>query len=197
MSRLRLRLHLNLGLVCALLVLVPGLIGAELVTQGYERRLTEDVRTNATAGLDSLTGLFDVERTRTLNNAEVAGERLGPLVAAEMSSDDLVKAAADVRSTALRSTSLLAGIGGGGHTLASDPASNLPFGPQGDVKTAPQGRLSVRWQERGILVLEATSPLRDGGPMPGAAVAAGNLDDGVFDTPPPLTGPAIAILAEP
>src|SRR5258708_36866868 len=127
MPRLRLRLHLNLGLVCALLVLVPALIGAELVTQGYERRLTEDMRASATAGLDSLTGLFDLERTRTLNNAEVAGERLGPLVAADMSADDLVKAAADVRSTALRSTSLLAVIHGGGPTLARGPASNLPF----------------------------------------------------------------------
>src|SRR3984893_10363183 len=114
----------KLGLICALLVLVPALIGAELVTRDYERRVTEDLRTNATGGLDSLTGLFDLERVRTLNKAEVAGERLGPLVAADISGDDLVRAANDIRGAALRSTSLLAVIDGGGHTLASDPASN-------------------------------------------------------------------------
>ncbi len=177
-----------------MLVLVPALVGAELVTQGYERRLTEDVCTSATAGLDSLTGLFDLERTRTLNNAEVAGERLGPLVAADMPADDLVKAAADVRSTALRTTSLLAVIDGGGHTLASDPASNLLFGTQSDVKTALQGRLSVGWQERGILVLEAASPLRDGGPTPGAVVVATNIDDGFLNTSLRLTGLEMAIV---
>ncbi len=194
MPRLRLRLNQNLGLICALLALVPALIGAEIVTQGYERRVTEDVHTSATAGLDSLSGLFDLERTRSLDNAEVAGERLGPLVAADMSADDLVKAAADVRTSALRSTSLLAVIDGGGHTLASDPASNLPFGTQGDVKTALQGRMSVGWQERGILVLEAVSPLRDGGPMPGAAVVAVNVDDGFLNTALRLTGLDMAIV---
>ncbi len=194
MPRLRLRLNQNLGLICALLAVVPALIGAEIVTQGYERRVTEDVRTSATAGLDSLNGLFDLERTRSLNNAEVAGERLGPLVAADMSADDLVKAAADVRTSALRSTSLLAVIDGGGHTLASDPASNLPFGTQADVKTALQGRISVGWQERGILVLEAVSPLRDGGPMPGAAVVAVNVDDGFLNTALRLTGLDMAIV---
>src|SRR4030088_3486598 len=116
MPSLRLRLNLNLGLVCAALVLVPTLVGAEIVTRGYERRMTEDVRTSATTGLESLAGLFDAERIRTLDNAEVAGERLGPLVAADFPGDDLVKAAADVRSNALRSTSLLAVIDGGGHT---------------------------------------------------------------------------------
>jgi len=45
----------KLGLICALLVLVPALIRAELVTQGYERRATEDVRASATAGFDSFT----------------------------------------------------------------------------------------------------------------------------------------------
>jgi len=194
MPPLRLRLNQNLGLICALLALVPALIGAEIVTQGYERRVTEDVRTSATAGLDSLNGLFDLERTRSLNNAEVAGERLGPLVAVDMSADDLVKAAADVRTSALRSTSLLAVIDGGGHTLASDPASNLPFGTQGDVKTALQGRMSVGWQERGILVLEAVSPLRDGGPMPGAVVVAVNVDDGFLNTALRLTGLDMAIV---
>jgi signal transduction histidine kinase len=111
-----------------------------------------------------------------------------------MAADDLVKAAADVRSTALRSTSLLAVIDGGGHTLASDPASNLPFGTQGDVKAGLQGRMSVGWQERGMLVLEAASPLRDGGPMPGAAVVAVNIDDGFLNTALRLTGLEMAIV---
>jgi signal transduction histidine kinase len=188
MPRFRMRLNLNLGLVCALLVLIPALIGAELVTRGYERRVTEDVQVRASAGLDSLSGLFDQERTRTLNNAEVAGERLGPLVAADMAGDDLLKATADVRSSALRSTSLLAVVDGSGRTLASDPASNLPFGSQGDVKTALQGRLSVGWQERGVLAIEATSPLRFGGPMPGAAVVATNIDDSFLNAGLRLTG---------
>jgi signal transduction histidine kinase len=188
MPRFRMRLNLNLGLVCALLVLIPALIGAELVTRGYERRVTEDVQVRAAAGLDSLSGLFDQERTRTLNNAEVAGERLGPLVAADMAGDDLLKATADVRSSALRSTSLLAVVDGSGRTLASDPASNLPFGNQGDVKTALQGRLSVGWQERGVLAIEATSPLRFGGPMPGAAVVATNIDDSFLNAGLRLTG---------
>src|SRR5205823_4471448 len=87
-----------------------------------------------------------------------------------------------------RSTSLLAVIDGGGHTLASDPASNLPFGTQGDVKTALQGRMAIGWQERGVLALEAASPLRAGGPMPGAAVVATNIDDGFLNTALRLTG---------
>jgi signal transduction histidine kinase len=181
-------LKLNFGIACGLLVLVPALLGAELVVRGYERRITDDVQARATVGLDSLAGLFDLERTRTLNNAEVAGERLGPLVANGMTGDELLKATADVRSTALRNTSLLAVIDGGGHTLASDPASNLPFGSQGDVKTALQGRMAIGWQERGVLALEAASPLRVGGPMPGAAVVATNIDDGFLNTGMRLTG---------
>jgi signal transduction histidine kinase len=181
-------LALNFGLACGLLVLIPALLGAELVVRGYERRATDDVQARATVGLDSLVGLFDLERTRTLNNAEVAGERLGPLVANGTTGDDLLKATADVRSTALRNTSLLAVIDGGGHTLASDPASNLPFGSQGDVKTALQGRMAIGWQERGVLALEAVSPLRVGGPMPGAAVVATNIDDGFLNTGLRLTG---------
>lgn len=184
----------KLGLVCALLVLVPALIGAELVTRDYESRVTEDVRTSAIAGLDSLSGLFDSERVRALNNAEVSGERLGPLVAADFSGDDLVKAAADVRSSALRSTSLLAVVDGSGHTLASDPASNLPFGTLSDVKTALQGRMTVGWQERGVLAIEATSPLRDGGPMPGAAIVVVNVDDGFLNTALKLTGLEMGIV---
>jgi signal transduction histidine kinase len=182
------------GLVCALLVLVPALIGAELITRGYEHRVIDDVHTTAIGGLDSLSGLFDLERVRTLNNAEVAGERLGPLVAADLTGDDLVKVVADVRGNALRSTSLFALVDGSGRTLASDPASNLPFGTQADVKTALQGRMIVGWQERGVLALEATSPLRDGGPMPGAAVVAVNVDDGFLNTAQRLTGLEMAIV---
>jgi signal transduction histidine kinase len=189
-----LRARLNLGLVCALLVLVPALVGAELVVRTYERRAIDDVRSRTNTGLDSLTGLFDQERTRTLNNAEVAAERLGPLVKAETPADDLVKAAADTRGTYLRNTSLVALVDGGGHTLASDPASNLPFGTQGDVKTSLQGKLAAGWQERGVLALEATAPLRVDGPQPGAAVVAVNVDDGFLNAGSKLTGLEMAIV---
>ncbi len=54
--------------------------------------------------------------------------------------------------------------------------------------------MSVGWQERGILVLEAASPLRDGGPMPGAAVVAVNIDDGFLNTALRLTGLEMAIV---
>ena len=188
MPRPRLRLRLNLGLICALLVLLPAVLGAELVVRAYERRSVDDVRSRANTGLDSLTGLFDQERIRTLDNAEVAAERLGPAVAAETPADDLVKAAADTRANFLRTTSLVALVDGGGHTLASDPASNLPFGTQGDVKTALQGKLSAGWQERGFLAIEATAPLRDGRPEPGAVVVAVNVDDGFLSTGLKLTG---------
>ncbi|MDQ6673033.1 MAG: PAS domain-containing sensor histidine kinase [Chloroflexota bacterium] len=190
----RLRLRLNLGLVCALLVLLPALVAAELVVRAYERRAVEDVRSRSNAGLDALSGLFDQERTRTLNNAEVAAERLGPLVKAEAPADDLVKAAADTRSTYLRTTSLVALVDAGGHTLASDPASNLPFGTQGDVKTALQGKLAAGWQERGVLALEATAPLRVDGPQPGAALVAVNIDDGFLNTGSKLTGLEMGIV---
>jgi signal transduction histidine kinase len=179
---------ISVGLICAVLVLVPALIGAELIVRDYERRTIEDVRGRTTTGLDSLSGLFDVERMRTLNNAEVAAERLGPLVASELGPDDLLKAVNDIRANALRNTSLVALVDGNGHMLASDPASNLPFGTQGDVKTALQGRMSAGWQERGILVLEATSPLRNSGPMPGAVVVGENIDDGFMNTAARLTG---------
>jgi signal transduction histidine kinase len=182
------RLRLNLGLICALLVLLPAVLAAELIVRAYERRAIDDVRVRTSAGLDSLSGLFDQERTRTLDNAEVAAERLGPLVAADTPVDDLVKAAADTRANFLRSTSLVALVDGGGHTLASDPASNLPFGSQGDVKTALQGKLSAGWQERGFLAIEATAPLRVGGPEPGAVVVAVNADDGFLSTGLKLTG---------
>ena len=182
------RLRLNLGLICAVLVLLPAVLAAELVVRAYQRRAIDDVRLRTNAGLDSLQGLFDQERLRTLNNAEVAAERLGLPVKADTGADDLVKAAADTRANFLRNTSLVAIVDGGGHTLASDPASNLLFGTQGDVKTALQGKLAAGWQERGVLVLEATAPLRDGGPQPGAVVVAVNVDDGFLNTGLKLTG---------
>jgi signal transduction histidine kinase len=188
------RVGLNLGVLSALLVLIPALIAAELIVRDYERRVTEDVRGRALAGLDSLVGMFDIERLRTLNNAEVAGERLGPLVAADMPPDDLLKAVNDVRANALRNTSLMAIVDGNGHTLASDPASNLPFGTQGDVKTALQGRMTAGWQERGVLAIEATSPLRDNGPTPGAAIVAENVDDAFLINAQRLTGLEMGVL---
>jgi hypothetical protein len=159
--------RLNLGIICAVLVLVPALIGAELVVRDYEHRAIEDLRSRTANGLDSLSATFDIERVRTLNNAEVAGERIGPLVADDMPPDDLLKPVNDVRTNALRSTTLLAIVDGNGHTLESDPASNLPFGTQGDVKGALQGRMSVGWQERGTLAIEAVSALRSAGMLPG------------------------------
>jgi signal transduction histidine kinase len=182
------RLRLNLGLICAVLVLLPAVLAAELVVRAYQRRAIDDVHLRTNAGRDSLQGLFDQERLRTLNNAEVAAERLGPPVKVDTGADDLVKAAADTRANFLRNTSLVAIVDGGGHTLASDPASNLLFGTQGDVKTALQGKLAAGWQERGVLVLEATAPLRDGGPQPGAVVVAVNVDDGFLNTGLKLTG---------
>ncbi|MGI9148289.1 MAG: ATP-binding protein [Chloroflexota bacterium] len=188
------RLRLNLGLICALLVLIPAVLAAELIAQAYEWRAVDDVRARTTVGLDSLAGLFDQERTRTINNAEVAAERLGPLVTAGTGADDLVKAAAETRSTYLRNTSLVAVVDPAGHALASDPASNLPFGTQSDVKTALQGKLAGGWQERGLLVLEATAPLRVDGPQPGAAVVAVNVDDGFLNTASKLTGLEMGIV---
>jgi signal transduction histidine kinase len=185
MPGVRLRLREHLGLICALLVLLPAVLAAELAVRAYERRLIDDVHTRANVGLDSLSGLFDQERIRTLDNAEVAAERLGPLVAADTPADDLVKAAADTRANFLRSTSLVALVDGGGKTLASDPASNLPFGTQADVKTALQGKLSAGWQERGFLAIEATAPLRA---EPGAVVVAVNVDDGFLSGGLKLTG---------
>jgi signal transduction histidine kinase len=46
----------------------------------------------------------------------------------------------------------------------------------------------VGWQERGVLAIEAASPLRAAGPMPGAAVVASNIDDGFLNTVLRLTG---------
>ena len=185
--------HLGLGLACGLLVLVPALLGAELTTRLYEQRLLQDVRGRTLGGLDALSAQVDQERTRTLNNAEVAAERLGPLVQTS-TPDALLTAVADTRSNALRSTSLVAVIDAAGRTLASDPASNLQFGNQGDVKTALQGKLAAGWQERTPLALEATAPLRADGPLPGAVVVAENVDDGFLNTGLRLTGLDMALV---
>ena len=184
----------GLGIVCALLVLIPAALGAELAVREYERRVVDDVQTRTGAGLDSLSTLFDAERMRTINNAEVAGERLGPLVAADIAPDDLLQAVNDVRANALRATSLVAVVDGSGRTLASDPASNMPFGTQGDVKSALQGKIAAGWQERNSLVLEAASPLRNNGPMSGAVVVATNIDDGFLITAQRLTGLEMALV---
>lgn len=185
--------RLGLGVACGLLVLVPALLGAELATRAYAQRVSDDVQARALLGLDAFTAHLDQERTRTLNNAETAADRLGPRVQTS-SPDALLAAAADTRANALRSTSLLAVVDASGHTLASDPASNVQFGNQADVKTALQGKLSVGWQERTPLALEAAAPLRDGGPLPGAVVVAENVDDGFLTTGLRLTGLDMALV---
>ncbi|HEY2596478.1 MAG TPA: histidine kinase dimerization/phospho-acceptor domain-containing protein, partial [Chloroflexota bacterium] len=181
----------GVGALCALCVLVPALVGAELIVRGYQARLVEDVRTRTTGGLDNASALFDQERLRTLNNAELAASQLAAPVAQGDSPDDLLKAAADTRTNALRSTSLVALIDNEGHTLASDPASNIAFGTQGDVKIALQGKLTAGWQERTPLALEASAPLPDGG---GAVAVAENVDDGLLNTGARLTSMEMALV---
>src|SRR6266536_3817264 len=79
------------GLVACLLVLLPGLLAAELIVRSYEARLTSDARARAMAGLDAAAALVETERTRAMNNAELTGSRLGPAVARGDNSDALVK----------------------------------------------------------------------------------------------------------
>src|SRR5205085_10360956 len=111
--------RLLVGLIAGLLVLVPGLLAAELIVWGYQARMSGDAQVRAMTGLDGAAALFDAERTRTLNNADLAGSRLGLLASQGASPDDLVKSAADLR-TSLRTT-LVAFVDGNGRTLASDP----------------------------------------------------------------------------
>jgi signal transduction histidine kinase len=181
--------------LCAVCVLVPALLGAELLVRGYERDLVHDLQTRATMGLDNAAALVDQERLRTLNNAELAASRLAPLIPQD-SPDDLLKATADARANVLRSTSLLAIVDASGRTLASDPASNLQFGNQGDVKSALQGKLAAGWQDRTPLALESTAPLpgADGQPPPGAVVVAENVDDTFLNAASRLTGLDIALV---
>lgn len=191
--RSRVGLRLGLGLACAGLVLAPATATAELVVRAYERRAEDDARDRLLAGLDSAAGLIDQERIRTVGNAQVAGERLGPL-AGEGGGEALVQGVADTRG-ALR-TSLVAVIDGAGHTLASDPASNLPFGNFGDVKVAFQGKLPVGLVDRnpGVAV-EAAAPLRRGGEaVPGAVLVAQALDDGFWNAALKISGLDMALV---
>jgi len=175
--------------LCAVCVLIPALIGAELITRVYEQRLVHDVQSRATTGLDNTAGLFDQERLRTLNNAELAASHLAQAISSD-SPDDLLKATNDTRVNQLRNTSLLAVVDATGKTLASDPASNLQFGNQGDVKTALQGKLGAGWQERTPLALESTAPIPGpaGQPPGGAVVVAENVDDTLLNAGARLTG---------
>jgi signal transduction histidine kinase len=182
------------GLIACVLVLLPGLLTAELIARGYEARLTEDARGRAMSGLDAATGLVDAERTRTLNNADLAASRLGLLVGQGTSPDALVNGAADLRA-GLRTT-LVTLLDSGGRTLASDPASNLPFGNSWEAKQALQGKSVVVLAERtpGFAV-QAAAPLRVNGEIvPGAAIVAQNLDDGFLNTGLRLTGLDVALI---
>jgi signal transduction histidine kinase len=185
----------GLGVLCAVCVLVPALIGAELVARAFQQQLVGDVQTRATTGLDNASALFDQERLRTLNNAELAASHLATS-AAQDSPDDLLKAVADTRANVLRSTSLLALVDAGGRTLASDPASNLQFGNQGDVKAALQGKLAAGWQERTPLALESTAPLpgADGQSPAGAVVVAETVDDTLLNAGARLTSLEFALV---
>ena len=180
----------GLGVLCALCVIVPALVGAELIVRSYQQQLVHDVQTRAMAGLDNASGLFDQERLRTLNNAELAASRLAT-VAATSSADDMLKATNDTRVNVLRSTSLLALVDASGRTLASDPASNLQFGNQSDVKSALQGKVAAGWQERTPPALESVAPLPGGG---GAALVAENVDDGLLNTGARVTGLEMALV---
>src|SRR5689334_23021222 len=53
--------RLLVGLLAGLLVLLPGLIAAELIVRGFEARLTADAEGRAMVGLDGATALVDVE----------------------------------------------------------------------------------------------------------------------------------------
>ncbi|MFN8634078.1 MAG: PAS domain-containing sensor histidine kinase [Chloroflexota bacterium] len=182
------------GLVACLLVLAPGIIAAELLVWGYEARLTEDAHVRALAGLDAVAGLVDAERTRALNNADVAGSRVGLAASQGASSDELVKRSGDLR-TGLR-TSLVAVLDGSGRALASDPASNLPFGATYEAKQAFQGKPAVVIQERtpGFAV-QAAAPLRVNGEIaPGAAIVAQNLDDPFLNAASRMNGLEVALI---
>ena len=182
------------GLAAFLLVLLPSLLASELIVRSYQARLMDDAQARTLAGLDGAAGLVDAERTRTLNNAELAGSRLGLAVAQGSSPDDLLKAVADLRGP-LR-TSLVALLDGNGKTLASDPASNLPFGTYWETRQALGGKSVVMLQERtpGFAV-EAAAPLRvDGQIVPGAALVAHNLDDGFLTTSLRLTGLEVGLV---
>jgi signal transduction histidine kinase len=180
--------------MACLLVLLPGLLAAELVVRGYEARLSADARARATAGLDGVAALIDTERVRTLNNADLAGSRLGLLATQGTAPDTLVKSAGDVR-VALRTT-LVALLDGSGKTLASDPASNLAFGASWEARRATQGRTVVALEERAPgFAIQAAAPLRvNGAVVPGMVIVAQNLDDGLLNTSLRLSGLDVALI---
>ena len=183
------------GLVAGLLVLLPGLLAAELIVWGYETRLTEDARTRATAGLDAVAGLVDAERTRALNNADLAGSRLALTASQGAVTDDVVKSTADLRA-GLRTT-LVALLDSNGRTLASDPASNIAFGNAWEAKQALQGRSVVVLAERAPtgFAVQAAAPLRVNGEVaPGVAIVAQSLEDGFLNTSLRLTGLDAALI---
>lgn len=190
--RPRIGLPLGLGLACLLLILVPSLGAAELIVQAYQARMADDARERAMAGLDAAAGLIEQERIRALNNAEAAAGRLGRL--ARDGADEALLRAATATRTTLR-TSLVAIVEPGGRTLASDPASNVPFASHGEVRGAIQGRPGVNLQDRIPIAVQAAAPLRaDGDPLPGAAVVALNLDDTFFNVALRTSGLEMALI---
>src|SRR3954454_5399912 len=86
--------RLLVGLIAGVLVLLPGLLAAELIVWAYEARISNDAQVRAMAGLDGAAALIDAERTRTLNNADLAGSRLGLLASQGAAPDVLLKSAA-------------------------------------------------------------------------------------------------------
>src|SRR5262249_7445605 len=80
---------------------------------------------------------------------------------------------------------------GSGRTLASDPASNLLFASQGDVKSALQGKVAAGWQERTPLALESAAPLAT---AEGAVVVAENVDDTLLNAGARLTSVDLALV---
>src|SRR5262249_8898026 len=131
---------------------------------------------------------------RALNNADLAASRLGLQVTQGSAPDDLVKSTGDLR-VALRTT-LVALLDGSGRTLASDPASNLPFGTTYQAKQALQGTSAVLLAERAPgFAVQAAAPLRvNGDIVPGVAVVAQSLDDGFLNTSLRLTGLDVALI---
>ncbi|MFN8524149.1 MAG: ATP-binding protein [Chloroflexota bacterium] len=167
-----------LALCCGMPVLLVGLGAAELGARAYQARLVDDARQRTLGGLDEMAALVELERVRVSNAAEVAGVRLGPLIQGqEASPEELLRQIGQVR-TALRA-SLIAVVDSGGRVVASDPASNLPFGNQFDARQAQQGRVSSSVQDRNPgIVLQAAAPVRvAGGATAGVALVVQNVDD--------------------
>jgi len=156
-----------LALACCVLVLAPSMTAAELIVRTYAHARIDDTRMRSLAGLDSATTLVQQESTRALDNAQlIASERNQAPPA------DLVQAAADARA-AVRATTLVGELDSGGHLLASDPATNLPLGNDGVVKTALGGKPAVGTVNRTPPAIEASAPLASGG----AIVVVENIDD--------------------